>query len=150
LQSAREIVEFGVEAVVALAAIEEGGDRADLILVIARVEQEPFLPMQFGRATAAIDIALAYDKHSFGWIRDPGGFAALHPIPRHDDDKKFCPLEPIVDNVGELIALADAAAIAPDIRLSRPRSRSFRRSCWSRILTKPGSSGSGDRMRSSS
>ena len=132
MQSAREIVEFGIEPVVALAAIEEGRDRADVVLVIARVEQETFLPLQFGRAPAAVDIALADDQHSRRGICDAGGFAqaeeslellaairALHPVRRHDDDKKFCPLEPVVDNVGELITLTDAASVAPDIRLSR-------------------------------
>ena len=132
LQSAREIVEFGVEPVVAFAAIEEGRDRADVILIIARVEQEPFLPLQFGRAGAAIDIAFAHDKHPRRGIRDAGGFAqaeeslellaairALHPVRRHHDDKKLGALEPIVDDVGELIALADAAPVAPDIRLPR-------------------------------
>jgi hypothetical protein len=133
LQSAREIVEFGVEPVVALAAIEEGRDRADVILVIARVEQEPFLPLQFGRATAAIDIAFAHDKHSGRWVRDARGLPqaeesfelraairALHPVRRHDDDEKFGSLEPVVDNVRKLIALVDAAPVPPDIRLSRP------------------------------
>ncbi len=132
MQSARELVQFGVEPIVALAAIEEGRDRADVVLVIARVEKEPFLPLQFGRAGAAIDIALADDKNPGRGIRNASGFAqaekslellaairALHPIRRHHDDKEFGPLESVVDNVSELIGLVDSVAIAPEIRLSR-------------------------------
>ena len=44
---------------------------------------------------------------------------ALHPVGRHHDDKEFGAFEPVVDDVGELIALADAPPVAPHIRLSR-------------------------------
>ena len=132
LQSAREIIQFSVEPVVAFAAIEERRDGADVILIVARVEQEPFLSLQFRRAGAAVDIAFAHDKHPRRGIGDAGGFAqaqeslellaaigALHPVWRHDDDKKLGMAEPVVDDVGELVALADAAPVAPDIRLPR-------------------------------
>ena len=74
--SAREIVEFSVEPIVAFAPIEERRDCADVILVIARVEQEAFLPLQFRRAGDAIDIALAHDEHSRHGIRDAGARSA--------------------------------------------------------------------------
>ena len=130
LQVRGESIHLPVEAVVALAAVEEGGHRFDVVLNVARVEQESVLPLQFRRARFPLHVALADQQRASGRVGHARGLAqgenefeflvavgTLDPVRRHDDDQELGVLQTVVDDVVELVALADAPPVAPDVRL---------------------------------
>ncbi len=119
-----------VEAFVAgLSAVEERLDVGDVVLVVAGVEQVSFLGLQQRRTLQPIDMALSDHDHALADIVDsgrppefdefielPSTVGPTQPIVRHDDDQDLRLGEAIVDLALELVAVADALAIDPDLR----------------------------------
>ena len=128
LQKGGQVVPPIVEAIVAgVSAVEEGFDVGDVVLVVARVEQESFLGLQKRRALQPVDVALSDHDHALRYVVDPrrppeldelveflSAIGSVQPIVRHDDDQDLRLLEAVVDLALELVAVADALAVEPD------------------------------------
>ena len=133
LEESRQIVPPIVKPRVAhLSAIEKGFDVGDVVLVVAGVKQEPFLGLQQGRPPQPVDMALSDHDQPLGHVFDPSGapefdervellsaIGAIQPVVRHDNDQDLCLPEAVVDQALELIAVADAFAVTPDLGLCR-------------------------------